>query len=206
MQLPDDKIILFDLGGVILPIDYLATVNAFKDLLPADSEMNYSQMAQSPLFDRYETGQIATMHFINLLKEQFPADTSVYELVRAWNAMLAPIPKENIDFLIEIRKTHKIALLSNTNDLHADWFNRSVKTHYGTELKDYFDFYFLSHEIGMRKPHRETFQWVAEQLGTQPENIFFMDDSVQHIEGADKAGIQTFHYPQNNLLNTVFEL
>lgn len=205
MQLPEDKIILFDLGGVILPIDYHATVNAFKQLLPVDSNINYSQMAQSELFDRYETGQIATMHFINLLKEQFPEQTSVYDLVQAWNAMLNHIPQANLNFLLNLRKTHKIALLSNTNDLHADWFNRSIKSQYGTQLSDYFDFTFLSHEIKRRKPHTTTFDWVAKQMQVAPEQIFFMDDSVQHLEGAQKAGISTFHYPQNQLLDTVFK-
>ena len=204
MQLPEDKIILFDLGGVILSIDYLATVEAFKNLLPADSTIEYNQLSQNELFDRYETGNVSTMHFLNLLKVNFPEDVSVYALVKAWNAMLGQFNPENLTFLHELRKTRKIALLSNTNDLHAEWFNRVLKEKFGTTISDYFDYTFLSHEIKKRKPHSSTFEWVANEIGTSPENIFFMDDSIQHIEGANKAGLTTFHYPQNEPLNTVF--
>lgn len=205
MQIPQDKTLLFDLGGVLLNIDYNKTVNAFKALNESENSIEYSQKIQTNLFDRYEIGEISTPHFLNLLKAEFPENVSIYDLTSAWNAMLGSFITENLDYVLELRKTHQIALLSNTNDLHTSYFSRKLKELTGKKLNDFFDFTFLSHEIGKRKPNPETFLWVAEQLKCSPEQLYFIDDSQQHIDGAIKAGLQANLYPQNSLLNSFFK-
>jgi len=52
---------------------------------------------------------------------------------------------------------------------------------------------YFSHLIGKRKPEVDTFSWVASQLGMLSEDILFIDDSPQHIEGAQKTGMQTIY-------------
>ena len=59
--------IIFDLGGVVLNLDYQLTIDAFKKLGLEDFEAMYTQAKQSDLFDRFETGQISSQHFINKL-------------------------------------------------------------------------------------------------------------------------------------------
>jgi putative hydrolase of the HAD superfamily len=61
-------------------------------------------------------------------------------------------------------------------------------------LNSFFEMVFLSHEIGKRKPHPETFVWVCQQMGFEPTDVLFIDDSPQHIEGAIKAGLQVHYY------------
>ena len=67
-----------------------------------------------------------------------------------------------------------------------------------------FEQVFLSHEIKQRKPHPETFLWVCEQLGVAPSKVLFIDDSPQHIAGAQKAGLQTFYYQEQQSFYTLF--
>ncbi len=205
MEIPQNKIILFDLGGVILNIDYSKTTSEFKTLLDGQNSFEYTQQRQSDLFDKYETGLVSTPQFLNTIKSGFPKDVSIYAITKAWNAMLGPIPQENILFLERLRNTNKIALLSNTNDLHTSFFNRKLKNQTGQTIEHYFDHCFLSHEIGKRKPHKETFLWIAEQLEVEPADIFFMDDSKQHVEGALKVGMKAHLYPQNTLLKDYFK-
>ena len=59
--------IIFDLGGVILNLDYNLTISAFKKLGLVNFEEMYTQASQTNLFNDYETGQISSQHFINLL-------------------------------------------------------------------------------------------------------------------------------------------
>lgn len=71
------------------------------------------------------------------------------------------------------------------------WVNAS-----SVSFESLFERVFLSHEIGQRKPDLETFGWVCEQLQVLPKKVLFIDDSPQHIEGANSAGLQT-HFYQN---------
>ena len=51
--------------------------------------------------------------------------------------------------------------------------------------------------MGKRKPEENCFNQVLEENGLIAENTLFIDDSIQHIEGAKKAGIKTFHLEKN---------
>ena len=86
--------IIFDLGGVILNIDYQLTENAFKSLGLQDFSSMYTQAAQTGLFDNYEKGKCSTPYFINALLDFLPTNTSANKVVAAWNAMILDFPIE----------------------------------------------------------------------------------------------------------------
>ena len=60
-----------------------------------------------------------------------------------------------------------------------------------------FDKIYYSSRMGKRKPEENCFNQVLEENGLIAENTLFIDDSIQHIEGAKKAGIKTFHLEKN---------
>ena len=80
--------IIFDLGGVILNIDYNKAAQKFKELGCLDFDELYSQQQQSGLFDQFETGKISPQEFTNKLLTLLPSETKEQEAVDAWNAML----------------------------------------------------------------------------------------------------------------------
>ena len=57
----------------------------------------------------------------------------------------------------------------------------------------FFDRVYLSHRVGLRKPMKEIFQLVLDENSLKAEHTLFIDDSIQHIEGAKLLGIQTIH-------------
>ena len=61
--------IIFDLGGVILDIDYNRTVWAFQDLGFERFDALYSKMRQSGLFDQLEKGEIDKSAFVERLQK-----------------------------------------------------------------------------------------------------------------------------------------
>lgn len=191
------EVIIFDLGGVVIDLEYTDTIDAFRKLGSPQFDELYSQALQTDLFDRYETGNISSLHFINKLKELVPRNCSPNEVVAAWNAMIKEFQPEKLTFIEQLKNTHTIALLSNTNDLHEDRVRRKLKTVTKQPLEHYFHHTFLSHQISARKPHPATFIHVCEKMNVQPESVLFIDDSKQHIEGAEQAGLATYLFPQN---------
>lgn len=205
MNIAQFDAIIFDLGGVVLPIDYNKTANAFKALGLTNFDEIYSQAAQTGLFDRFEVGEISAQHFVNHLLDYLPQNTSANKVVEAWNAMLLDFPLENLNFLLELKKSKRIFLFSNTNEIHIQAFQRKLKLLTGeNNLNPYFEKCYYSSEIGKRKPHSESFEYICKENNLDPDKTLFIDDSVQHLEGAKKANLQTHHFQAGNLLQNVF--
>lgn len=189
----DFENIIFDFGGVIINIDYQATINAFKKLGIPNFDHLYSQAQQSDLFDAIETGRISPQHFINGILQLLPAGITPNQVVHAWNAMILDIPEDRIDFLIELSATKKIYLLSNTNSIHIDKALREWNAKSQYPIEQVFTKVYLSHEMGMRKPNPEIFQRVCKEQGLDPSETLFIDDSIQHVHGARAAGLYAHH-------------
>lgn len=186
--------IIFDLGGVLIDIDYQATENAFKELGFRDFGEKYSQLNQNDLFDKFETGKISTQHFINKILPLCPEGTSPNKVVAAWNAMLGEFPEEKIELLHRVKSRFPIYLLSNTNEIHIPKVYDAWNKVSDIPMSLLFNKIFLSFEIGKRKPDINTFNWICETLAINPSTTLFIDDSPQHVEGAKQAGLPTFYY------------
>ncbi len=205
MVTTETKAIIFDLGGVLINLDYQLTSKAFIDLGLTDFDATYSQLQQTDLFDRFEIGAISSFHFINRLLDQLPQGTSGNKVVHAWNAMILDFPADRLEWLLEIKKRYRIFLLSNTSTLHMEKVRRSLEKTVGHQrLEDYFETVYLSCEMGMRKPTPEIFTRVCREQGLDPATTVFIDDSPQHVEGAASAGLQAIHLKPGTTVQSLF--
>jgi|TARA_B110000495_G_C22999888_1_gene589906 HAD superfamily hydrolase (TIGR01549 family) len=204
LELNGVKNIIFDLGGVILNIDYGQTANAFKKIGVTNFDEIYSQAKQGQVFDKLETGKLSIEEFSNYMKEFVPSLKSI-DIDKAWNAMLLDLPVQRIDLLKELKKGYRLFLLSNTNEIHIKAFRKMIKSSYGEYiLDDIFEQQYYSSEIGMRKPNVDCFQYVLDQNGLEPSETLFIDDSMQHVEGARKLKIKAYHLKQEEDITTLF--
>jgi glucose-1-phosphatase len=198
------KNILFDLGGVLYHIDYNLTIKAFEKLGIDNFHKHFSQQQQNNLFDRLETGRVSSEEFISEMKVLLPK-CSDKQIIDAWNALLLEIPQENIQLLEKLSKKYKLYLLSNTNSIHIERINEQLYKKYNFKnLNPLFDTVFLSHEIGMRKPNTDTFEYVLDEAGINANETLFIEDSIQHIESANNVGIQTRLWESNKPLSGLF--
>ena len=192
------KSIIFDLGGVILNLNYSKTEDEFKKIGVLNFKEFYSQKKQTLLFDDFEKGKIKPEEFISSFKESENLKIKEIDFINAWNAMLLEIPIEKLQFIDDLKKDYKIILLSNTNEIHIKKFEDDLKKNNMLEqFYKCFDKIYYSSRIGKRKPEENCFNQVLEENGLIAENTLFIDDSIQHIEGAKKAGIKTFHLEKN---------
>ena len=198
------KNILFDLGGVLYHIDYEITIKAFEELGIKNFHKHFSQQQQNNLFDQLETGKISNTDFIKEMKVLLPNCTKE-EIINAWNGLLIGIPKENIQLLKDLSKQYRLFLLSNTNLIHINQINKLLYEDYNLKSLDpLFDKIYLSHQIGMRKPNRKTFEWVLKDAGILAHETLFIEDSIQHIKGANKVGIRTQLWNSNEPFKEFF--
>lgn len=185
--------IIFDLGGVIINLDYQLTIEAFKKLGIENFEEMYTQAKQNNLFDDFETGKISSQHFINSLLPFLPSGTSANKVVHAWNAMILDFPSKRLELLDQLNSKYRIFLLSNTNDIHLQAVNRSLANTTDRKLDSYFEKVYLSHEVKLRKPHKEIFELVCAEQNLNPAITLFIDDTIGHVNGANSIGLKGIH-------------
>lgn len=186
--------IIFDLGGVLLNIDYQLTESAFIAAGITNFPALYSQLQQSDLFDRWETGRMGREEFIAAMQQASSVPLTEAQILTAWNAMLLDFPVRRLQILQQLRLYHDLVLLSNTNEIHEETFNNTLmRTHGIPNIGVFFDKVYLSHRVGMRKPDKEIFERVLTDNGFKAEHTLFIDDSPQHIAGAREVGIQTIY-------------
>ena len=184
--------IIFDLGGVILNIDYNLTKKAFENSGIKNFDDMYSQANANDLFSKLETGKIDEEDFYKEINLRTGLGLQHPEIREAWNAMLLTFREKSLEFLDKLKSKYKLFLLSNTNHIHLQEFNKIYLDNKREKpFKDYFESAYYSCEIGLRKPEVEIFNWVLEQNNLKADTTIFIDDSVQNIEGAKLAGMQT---------------
>jgi putative hydrolase of the HAD superfamily len=193
--------IIFDLGGVILNIDYQLPVKAFRKLGIEDFSAHFSQASQSTLLDDYETGKLSSQAFIEAVRGFVKPEVSDDQIVDAWNSILLDLPEQRLFTLEKAAENHRIFLLSNTNDLHIESFNRYLLDEFQLpSLEPFFEQLYLSYEVGLRKPDPRIFEYVLQDAGLDPQNTLFIDDSIQHIQSANELGILTHHLVKEDLI------
>src|ERR1043165_2921892 len=200
--------IIFDLGGVLLNLDYAATQKAFEALGITNFSAIYSQLQQSPLFDDLETGKSTPADFVKALQVATPDhNLAEHDIIVAWNAMLLDFPLRRLQILQQLRNYYDLFLLSNTNEIHEAAFNEILfKTCGYNTIALFFDKVYFSHRVGMRKPDAAVFKHILEENGLRPEHTLFIDDSPQHIETAKSLGVRTIYLEKGMTIeNDVFK-
>lgn len=196
--------IIFDLGGVIINLDMESTYWAFKELAGGSEVPLFNYTEQHNIFKQFEVGAIDTPTFLSELRTLIGPVTDS-ELIGAWNAMLLDIPAERVALLKELKSKYRTFLFSNTNQIHFDGFNKILFDAHGLETLDpLFEKVYFSHTMGMRKPDVASFLQIINDNGLNPAETLFLDDTKGHLEGAEKAGLQTILVSEGNSILDIF--
>ena len=196
--------IIFDLGNVILDIDYQSTIKAFEKIGIENASILYSKSSQTKIFDQLETGKITKEDFILEIQKIIPK-ASKSEIINAWNAIIKDLPESRIDILKNLKDKFSIFLLSNTNSIHINDIVKKIGRGKYDEFYNLFDKVYYSHEVKLRKPDPNIFKLVINENNLKIKNTLFIDDSIQHINSAKKLGLQTYHLNNSiESLETIF--
>jgi len=181
------KAIIFDFGDVFINLDKEGPNKKLRELnieeLPeaiSAKNRDYEQgfVTSDEISEHYRT------HFPQLNRDKF---------VESWNSMLLDFPEYRFRFIKKLaeEKNYKLILLSNTNENHIEYIKKKVP--FFEKFKDCFDAFYLSQEMGMRKPNPEIFEFVLEENNLKAENCLFIDDTLENTKAADLLGFHTWN-------------
>jgi glucose-1-phosphatase len=192
--IPDVDFLIFDLGNVIVDIDYQHSLELIKKELPENHHDKTELFYLTDFHKKYEKGEIDSAKFRNEVRAYFEQDWSDEKVDDLWNSLLKEIPKERIDLISRLKDNYKLGILSNTNEIHINAVYKMLNQNFALENFDsLFNHVFLSHEMGLSKPSAEIYHTMVNQLGTNPERVVFFDDLEANVNGAASIGIHAVH-------------
>lgn len=192
LDLSKTKTIILDLGGVIINIEPQIAFQNFAALANISLSSVMDLFKSEDIFHKHEIGELSDENFYKILQEKLDI-ADLNQIKGAWNSLLLDIPKERIDLIIELRKSYKLILLSNTNSIHIEFINNYLLDIYNTSLDQLFDDVYLSHLINLRKPQKEIYEHVIHHSNIAASSSIFIDDVFVNANSATLVGINGYH-------------
>lgn len=183
------KNIVFDFGDIFINLDKPAV---YKHLAKLGHPTLTPEM--DTLAKTYEVGNISSSDFLTGLQQMVPSAT-LEQVTNAWNSILLDFPESRLTFLEQLKAadSYRLFLLSNTNELHIDYVKENMGMARWNRFKSCFEKFYLSHEIHMRKPNTEIFDFVLSENELNAKETYFIDDTQENTDAAASIGIQTWH-------------
>lgn len=187
------KNIVFDIGNVLVDIDFKTVADEFRKIAITDFSSIVSYNRQENFFDLFEQGKISTNEFRNTLRKFLKPNISDEAIDAAWNSILISYPPKKFELLKELKAHYRIFALSNTNEIHVAALNKAAMEKFGKEkFADFFHYAYYSNETGFRKPELEIYELMLQQQFLNPNETLFIDDKKENIEAAKALNIQAF--------------
>jgi glucose-1-phosphatase len=207
MKNPENiEFLIFDLGNVIIDIDYDFSINELKRLLPIEKHSLTEDFFTSNFHKDFEKGLISPEQFRNEIRKLYGENWADEQIDHIWNSLLREIPQERIDLIKFLKKNYRTAVLSNTNQIHVEKFDEILQQNTSEKsLFELFDVVFLSHEMGLAKPDVAIYETVLKKISISPDKVLFFDDLAANLEGAKKTGIQTYQILHQKALVEFFQ-
>ena len=196
------KNLVFDIGNVIVDIDYDVIVAEFQKISVIDFKEILSYSQQNKIFDWMDVGKISAAQFRQELRKVLKPGVTDEEINFAWNSILVDYPEHKFKLLRDLKAHYKTFALSNINELHVTAINEAAMKKFGE--KDFGSFFhraYYSNEIGHRKPDREIYEFIAAKENLSPAETFFVDDKEENIETARSMGWQAYQLKDREKLH-----
>ncbi|HLN07847.1 MAG TPA: HAD family phosphatase [Xanthobacteraceae bacterium] len=177
--------LLFDLGGVVIEIDFDRVFARWAEHSGCDPSRFRARFPDGTGYEHHERGEIDADRFFANLRSSFGIDIPDAQLLDGWNALFVGEVPGMASLLAGAARQFPLYAFTNTNRAHEQrWSKR-----FSGALRHFRDIY-VSSTIGLRKPDGEAFDYVVRAIGVPAGRILFFDDSITNIEGARARGLQ----------------
>lgn len=182
------KVILFDLGNVLVDFDYNIAAKRIAYFCEKGPKEIGNLLLGSNETHLFEEGKITPEEFFSQVKNILSLNLSYARFVPIWNEVFFLSAKNRSVYSLanNLRNNYRIAVLSNINILHY------------TYIKEYFPVLsifhnvFVSCKMGLIKPDLKIYGKTLEALGVAPEEVFYTDDREDLIKSAAGLKMESF--------------
>src|SRR5580692_4176271 len=196
----DADALLFDLGRVVLDIDFNRTLGLWASHAGCEPAQLAKRFLRDDLYGRHEKGEISDEAFFAGLRSSLGIELSDTQFIEGWNAIFVGEMPGIHQLLARAATRLPLYAFSNTNAPHVAHFSGQY-----AEVLGHFRQIFLSSTIGLRKPDAEAYDHVVQAIGVPAERIVFFDDLDENIEGAHQRGLKAVQVTSPDDVARAFE-
>ena len=185
MPLVPPKALLFDVGGVLIDIDFGRALDAWSSFSALSADDLRRAFSFDPAYESHERGEITATEYFGHLRSRLQLAAPLEAVEAGWNAIFVREIAQTRRLVERARRKLPCYAFTNTNASHLDCWSRLYP-----QVSAAFDRIFASHLMGLRKPERLAFEHICGTLALAPESILFFDDLAENVHAARDAGLQ----------------
>ena len=196
------KAIIFDLGGVVVELDFSRFFKDIIEISPLNTPNSSLLLEFWRQSDIYHQGKITNKEFYSQACELLQTCALNQEqFFDSFNSVISHVKEDFLVLIKNLKEQNNIKLLclSNVNSSHWHYLLEQNK-----EIVELFDELILSFEVHLTKPDPRLFKLAIQKAGCRPEEIVFIDDGLNNIRSARELGINGIKF--TNLENLINEL
>jgi len=182
------RALLFDLGGVVMALDWERAFARWAADSGETAAVLRSRYRFDTPYERHERGEIDEHEFYASLRASLGIDLSDEAWAAGWGEIFTDEITPTVRLIEVVKDRVPVYAFSNSNDAHHRVWSRK----FARALTN-FRKVFVSSTLGARKPERAAFDAIARDIGVQPGEILFFDDTLENVDGARAAGLQAVH-------------
>jgi putative hydrolase of the HAD superfamily len=176
--------LLFDLGGVLVDIDFGRVTRRWAELAGADPALIAQRFSFDAPYERHERGEIEAPEYFAALRASLGVELDDAQFEDGWNQLFKDAIAPTVALLEPLAARLPLYLLSNSNRTHHRYWQQRYAAALAPIRRN-----FVSFEMGSRKPERESFEHIASAVGVPLGKILFFDDTRANVDGAVAVGM-----------------
>jgi putative hydrolase of the HAD superfamily len=179
---------LFDLGNVVIEIDFNRAFSRWADFATRRPEEIAARFSFDDAYAEHERGRIHAAQYFAHLRDRLGINIADARFLEGWNDIFVGEVPGIAALLAAARRQVPLYAFTNSNVAHE----RHWSLRYESVLSHFRKVY-VSSTIGLRKPDAAAFDYVAADIGILPERILFFDDLPANVAGAAARGLKAVH-------------
>ncbi len=193
------------MGGVLVDLDIEDCKRAFKEYLGYDRiDEIIDPCHQKGIYGDLEEGKLTAEEFRQTVLSESRPDSVAEDVDRAMWHILTGIEPYKIRLLLRLAQKYDLYMLSNNNAICLPR-SRRLFAEAGATLEELFRKCYFSFEMKALKPSEAFYKAVMEDIGGDPADMLFIDDSQKNVEGSIKAGLPAVYYEPGSDLEALLD-
>jgi putative hydrolase of the HAD superfamily len=192
------RAVIFDIGRVLVRVDVARATAGLSEGLSLSPEELWRAIQTDPLWNDWQEGRISPHDWHLHVAKRLGSPLNFEEFRDRWSRSLDPEPLQSDDLFVALKRSKRLALLSNTDPIHVAHLEATYGffRHFPPPVRIY------SCSIGASKPSPVVFQAALKAVKSKAGEAVFIDDILEYVEAARSLGFSGIHYQSPSQLRS----